>query len=104
MNRPPIEENLEYMKVFTPEPEKKQGSFWAKVTRGRLRETEQCLEYALLVEKALELAIEEAKPEDCGYCPLCEACPCEDGEPCNDALLKYFLETAGGESDGQIPE
>jgi hypothetical protein len=46
-----------------------------------------------VIMKALDLSVEEGKPEDCGYCPIAETCQYNETN-CLQQLKDYFLQQA----------
>lgn len=66
--------------------------------RARIAELEAEL---AVTERALELATEEGKPEDCGYCLCCDTC---EGENCLQQLRIYFIQQARAELAGEAHE
>ena len=84
MERPPIEgilERAELLDLF---------GAW---------EIKRLSKYALLLEKALELAIVNGKL--CGCCPVADICG--DDDNCIDQLNIYFLTQAKEARDGETP-
>lgn len=46
----------------------------------------------IIMENALTMAVADAKPEDCAWCPLADHCFEEDG--CLDRLRNHYLNLA----------